>query len=140
MIGVVIIKVKVPSAFKALNNHDLDGFLKNYYDDAIFEYPGDIAVSGIYQGKKVIKEWFRNFFDHFPEIDFEIKEVGISNPFDFMANNFITILWDVKLKNKRGEAFKQSGITTVKSRFGKSIYTKDFIFDTGDEFKRAWSD
>lgn len=57
-----------------------------------------------------------------------------------MGNNFITILWDVDLKNKRGELFKQVGITTVKSRFGKSIYTKDFIFDTGEEFKRSWSE
>jgi hypothetical protein len=36
MIGGLIVKQKVPAAFGAMNQHDLDTFLKNYSDDAAF--------------------------------------------------------------------------------------------------------
>ncbi|HEY5159234.1 MAG TPA: hypothetical protein VII93_14830 [Anaerolineales bacterium] len=54
MIGALIVKRKVPAAFDAINQHDLDAFLKNYSDDAAFVYPGDIGPSGIYTGKEAI--------------------------------------------------------------------------------------
>lgn len=140
MIGVLLIKMKVPEAFNSLNRHDLEGFLKNYHEEAVFEYPGNITPSGVYKGKIEIRKWFNKLFEQFPLINFKVKEISIANPFDLIGNNVIQVLWEIDLENRQGQSFHNSGVTVIKSRLGKSIYTKDFIFDTGEEFRKSWGE
>jgi len=90
MIGAIIAKKKVSSAFDALNRRDFSAFLSGWRDDCAFIYPGDISVSGKMEGKKSIENWFQNFLDQFPKIKFTVKNICVENIFDFVGTNVVT--------------------------------------------------
>jgi len=46
MIGAMIAKQKISSAYDALNNRDCEAFLAAWRDDCTFIYPGNLPVSG----------------------------------------------------------------------------------------------
>ncbi len=52
MIGAVIAKKKMRSAFAYLNRRDLPAFLANVTEDSTYIVPGNISVSGTIKGKK----------------------------------------------------------------------------------------
>ena len=57
MIGAMIGKRRVRSAFASLNRRDLPAFLANWAEDATFIFPGDVpGVSGKIEGKKAIED------------------------------------------------------------------------------------
>ena len=52
MIGAILAKRSVPAWFDAMNRHDIDALLKDYADDVVMVYPGDVeGVSGTTTGK-----------------------------------------------------------------------------------------
>lgn len=138
MIGALIAKYKISSAFDALNNRDFEAFLAGWRDDCTFIYPGDLPVSGKMEGKPAIEKWFKNFLDQFPKIKFTVKNVCVDNVFDFMGTNTVAAHWDIEYTNKDGKEIQNSGVSIIKIKFGKALFVKDYIFDTGDKFKTAW--
>ena len=68
MIGALIAKYKINHAYDALNRRDFEAFLSDWRDDCTFVYPGNLPVSGKFEGKDAITKWFKNFFDQFPKL------------------------------------------------------------------------
>ncbi len=59
MIGAMIAKQKITSAYDALNNRDCEAFLAAWRDDCTFIYPGDLPVSGKMEGKTAIEKGYK---------------------------------------------------------------------------------
>ncbi len=137
MIGAIIAKSKVSSAFDALNRRDLPAFLSGWAENAIFFYPGNISVSGKMEGKKAIEGWFRKYLDQFPTLIFTLKNVCVQNIFAFGGTNVIAVEWDINLTNREGKDFQNSGVTIVNVKKGRVILVRDYIFDT-EVLKKAW--
>ena len=138
MIGALIAKNKVSSAFDALNRRDFSAFLSAWRDDCVFIYPGDISVSGKMEGKASIKKWFQNFMEQFPKIKFTLKNICVENIFDFVGTNVVMAHWDVDFTNRDGKEIQNSGVTVINIKLGKASLVIDYILDTGDKFKTAW--
>jgi len=138
MIGAIIAKQKMSSAFDALNNRDLKAFLAAWRDDCTFIYPGDLPISGKMEGKPAIEKWFKSFLDQFPKIKFILKNVCVDNVFDFMGTNTVAAHWDIEYTNKDGKEIQNSGVSIINIKFGKVELVTDYYFDTGDKFKAAW--
>jgi len=138
MIGAMIAKQKMSSAYDALNNRDIKAFLAAWRDDCTFIYPGNLPISGKMEGKPAIEKWFKNFFDQFPKIKYTLKNVCVENVFDFMGINTVAAHWDSEYTKKDGKEFQNSGVTVIKIKFGKADFVKDYYFDTGDNFRAAW--
>lgn len=139
MIGALIAKSKLAGAFDAMNRHDLPKFMAGWREDGTFVYPGDVPESGVFQGKAAVESWFRHFFEQFPTIKFEIRDICFRNPFDFTGTNVAAVHWSVELKNRGGRVGKNSGVTVLDIRGAKAFYVKDFIFDLGENFRAYWS-
>ena len=139
MIGAIIVKSKVRSAFACLNRRDLPGFLSGWAEDATFFYPGNISVSGKIEGKKTIQEWFRKYLDQFPKLNFTLKSVCVQNIFAFGGTNVVAVEWDLKLANREGKDFQNSGVTTISVKKGKVTLVRDYVFDT-EVLKKAWGE
>ena len=137
MIGAMIAKQKMSSAYDALNNRDCEAFLAAWRDDCTFIYPGDLPVSGKMEGKPAIEKWFKNFMDQFPKIKYTMKNVCVENIFDFMGTNTVSVQWDSEYTNKDGKKFQNSGVTVIKIKFGKAEFVTDYYFDS-EKFKTAW--
>ena len=139
MIGAIIVKSKVCSAFVSLNRRDLPAFLSGWAEDATFIYPGNISVSGKMQGKKAIQEWFRKYLDQFPKLNFTLKNVCVQNIFAFAGTNVVAVEWDLNLTNREGRDFQNSGVTIINVKKGRVVLVRDYIFDT-EVLKRAWGE
>jgi ketosteroid isomerase-like protein len=130
MIGAIIVKSKVTSAFASLNRRDLPAFLSDWGEDATFIYPGNISVSGKMEGKKAIEGWFRKYLEQFPTLNFTLKNVCVQNIFAFGGTNVVAVEWDINLTNREGRDFQNSGVTIINVRKGRVILVRDYIFDT----------
>ena len=139
MIGTLIAKSKIRTGFSNLNNHDIDKFLTDWAEEAIFVYPGNISMSGEHRGKKAIGDWFKTFMVQFPNIKFTIKHVCVQSIFDLTGTNNIAVEWDVNLTNKDGKEIQNSGVTTLELRMGKVILVRDYIFYL-ERVKEAWGE
>ena len=139
MIGALIAKYKINHAFDALNRRDFEAFLSDWRDDCTFVYPGDLPVSGKFEGKDAIAKWFKNFLDQFPQLTFTVKNLCIDNVFDFVGTNTVAAHWDIDYTNKDGKKIQNSGVSIIKIKFGKAELVTDYYFDTGDKFRTAWS-
>jgi len=137
MIGAIIVKSKVRSAFACLNRRDLPAFLSGWAEDATFIYPGNISVSGKMQGKKTIEGWFRKYLDQFPTLKFTLRSVSVQNIFAFGGTNVVAVEWDINLTNREGKDFQNSGVTIINVKKGRVILVRDYIFDT-EGLKKAW--
>ena len=139
MIGALIAKYKINHAFDALNRRDFEAFLSDWRDDCTFVYPGNLSVSGKFEGKDAIAKWFKSFLEQFPKIEFTVKNLCVDNVFDFIGTNTVAAHWDINLTNKDDKEVQNSGVTVIKIKFGKAEFVTDYIFDTDEKFKTAWS-
>lgn len=139
MIGAFLVKKRVLDGNEALNRKDLDAFLKDWAADAVLEYPGKIpGVGGIYEGKAAIQRFYQRDFEQFPELKITLTHIAVTNIFDFLGNNVVFTKWEADVTNRDGYRLRNSGITVIKIKSGKAVHVKQYIFDTGEEFNKAW--
>jgi ketosteroid isomerase-like protein len=139
MIGAIIARKAIKSAFDALNRHDLSGFMSGWREDGVFIYPGDILEGGSFNGKMAVESWFRGFFEQYPKIHFSIHDICVKNIFAFSGTNTISVHWNVYLTNRNGREGQNSGVTVINIVGGRVIHVKDFIFDLGENFRQNWA-
>lgn len=130
MIGATIAKKKVRSAFESITRHDLDAFLANWAEDATFIYPGSQAISGEVKGKKAIEERYRKFVQQFPLTSFTVKNICVQNIFALGGTNVLAVEWDIKLSNREGESFENSGVTMINLKKSKATLVRNYITDS----------
>ncbi len=138
MIGAIIAKRAIADSFEAMNRHDLSKFMSVWREDGVFIYPGEIRESGTFEGKSAVEGWFRNFFEQFPSIQFNIQDICVKNIFALTGTNVVSVHWNIDLTNRSGRAGKNSGVTVITIKGGKVVLIKDFIFDLGRNFKLNW--
>jgi ketosteroid isomerase-like protein len=138
MIGAIIAKRAIASAFEALNRHDLEKFMSAWRDDGVFIYPGEIPESGTFSGKSSVEGWFRRFLEQFPEIRFEIEDICVKNIFACGGTNVVAVHWNIHLLNRSGRRGTNSGVTVISVKSGKVVLVKDYIFDLGENFRLNW--
>jgi ketosteroid isomerase-like protein len=139
MIGSLLAKQRVPAWFDAMNRHDLDALLKDYAEDAILVYPGDVdGVSGTFAGKATLRDWYQRYFDQFPFVYQTVKTIAVSNIFDLIGTNVIAVEWEAEVKNRDGLQVKNNGVSIIKSRLGKATHITVYMSVTGKKFREAW--
>jgi len=139
MIGALLFKLMAGSAIEALNRRDMNKIVSSFKDDAVFIYPGTLSVSGRYEGKKAIEEFFRKFFDQFTEIHFKTRSVYVKNIFGLGLSNTIALEWENRLTNRKGETYENCGVGTDKVSWGKVVFHHEYYFDT-DTMRKAWGE
>jgi ketosteroid isomerase-like protein len=140
MIGALLAKRMVPAAFEATNRHDIEAVLKDYSEDIILVYPGDVSASGTYRGKDEVRAFLQRWFEQFRSVRFTIKSVGVSNLFDMIGNNVVAIEHEVDVVNRDGLEFQNSGVTIATVRRGKAVYTQGYFSDTGENLRAIWGE
>jgi hypothetical protein len=138
MLGALIARKAIAGSFDALNRHDLTKFMSAWRDDGVFVYPGEIPASGTYRGKSAVEGWFRNFFEQFPRLKFDVQDICVRNIFAVGGNNVVAVHWSIQLTNRNGRVGQNSGVTVISIHGGKVVMVKDYIFDLGENFKLNW--
>jgi ketosteroid isomerase-like protein len=139
MIGSILAKRTVRSAFAMLNQGDVDAFFANWADESVWNFPPDVSVGGSIKGKKSIVEWFRRWMQQYPKRNFVLRNVCARDIFSFTATNVVTVEWDLSVTNKDGKDVEMQGVTVVEIRNFKAIRASDYFFDIA-ALKRAWGE
>lgn len=137
MIGAVLAKKKTQSAFNTINQHKLAEAMAGYTDYVSWTFPGNTPISGVTKGKEAVGVAMSRWFEQFPKISFNIKEVFVSNIFALGATNNIAVEWDIVEVNRSGAEFRNSGVTIIKVKGGKVVDMKDYLFDA-NSLQKAW--
>jgi uncharacterized protein (TIGR02246 family) len=138
MIGTVIARKAVARAFRALNSHDLNGFMSAWRDDGVLTYPGEMWASGTFTGKPAVTEWFRKFFEQYPKINYDIQQICAKKIFAMSGTNVMTAHWNIYLTNRSGRVGQNSGVSVITLKSGRVVQVKDFLFDLGENFRLNW--
>jgi ketosteroid isomerase-like protein len=138
MIGAIIARKAVDNAFRAMSNHDLDGFMSAWRDDGVLIYPGEIWASGTFSGKPAVTKWVQKFFEQYPKINFDIQHICAANIFAMTGTNVMTAHWNIYLTNRSGRVGVNSGVSVITLKGGKVVQVKDFVFDLGENFRLNW--
>lgn len=137
MLGALFMKATAASSFKALNNRDIDAFLKDWHKDAVFIYPGTSSMSGEFHGIDAVRNWWEKFFARFHDVRFVCKGVYVKNIFAFGPSNEVALWWDVSVTTPDGNVFENTGTSIVKVKNGKVVSFQDFSFDA-EKLNQAW--
>ena len=139
MIGTWLVRRNLRRGFEALQAHDLDTFMRNFDDDIVFIYPGDIdGVSGTHRGREAVREFFDHWVDQFPIVRFDVKEVMLARSFDLVGTNTVAVESTIEATNRQGDQGAAELVTVIELRRGRVVRIQDYIFDTGDVLQRAW--
>jgi len=137
MIGAVMAKRVARSSFDALNRRDLAKVTADLAEDGTWTFPGNVPISGETKGKKAVEAAMADWMEHYPKINFTVKEVFVSNIFAMGATNNIAVEWDIALTNLEGKEFHNSGVSIMRVKGGKAVAIKEYIFNT-DLTKESW--
>jgi hypothetical protein len=137
MIAGLLAKKGARDSFEAVSQHNVPKVLSSWRDDGTLIFPGEIPLSGTFKGKAAIEGFFKMWFDHFPSIHFDIKDIYVKSIFGFRTNT-IVVHWDVEETNRYGRVGKNSGVSVINTKGRKVIRLQDFIFDQSENWKRLW--
>lgn len=138
MIGAMIAKKKVKDSLHALNRRDVPAFLASWAEDAVWNYPGDLPISGRFVGKRAIRGWFENLMQQFPQLKFTVRSVSVSNVFDLVGNNTAAAHWEVDFTNSDGYRLQYGGVAILTIKGGKVVEGRDFLFAMNQDIARLW--
>lgn len=138
MIGAVLARLMARKGCKYLNTREIDLFLKDWRDDAVFIYPGDTIASGECRGKQAVREWWMRFYDQFPKSCFAVNGIYVNNFMALAPSNELALKWSVDVADRLGNEFHNHGVSLISIHNGKVVRFEDFIFDL-ITLKKAWS-
>ena len=139
MIGAILLKWMAGSGMDDWNRRDVSKIMSHYTDDGVYIYPGKMSVSGKYEGKKAIEEFFYKYVEQFPELNFKIKNTFVKNILDPCFCNTLAVEFECVVINRNGETFENGGVGVTKVKWGKVVSIQDYYFDT-DKLRRAWGE
>jgi len=139
MIGAAISKFLSRRAFDCLNRKDVEGFLSHWHDDAVFHYPGTLAVSGDITGKEAIRAWFTKLFERFPTISFKVKGIYVRDIFALGPSNAVAVEFDMDATLEDGRSYTNNYVVLLQIRGGKTVDVREFSFDY-ETLKKSWGE
>jgi ketosteroid isomerase-like protein len=140
MIGSIIAKKAVKAGYDALNERNIDKFMKVWADQSDWIYPDNLSVSGVFSGKNNVRKWFENLLEQFPQLKFTINHMGIGDIFAFSGNNVISCNWVMDVTNKSGHKSQKKGVTILTIRGGKVVRGEDFLSTSSLEHAKIWGE
>ncbi len=129
MLGALVAKRAVRRAFGILNNRDADGAVAGLADDAVMEYPGTSALSGVYEGKEAIHKRMTDWFNQKQHVAFTLHNVAVDRVAAMGPSNSVIVEWTLETDTVAGEPLAMDGITVFEVKRGKVARIKDYVYD-----------
>jgi len=135
VIGSLMFKRKIRSAFDMVERGDVDSMMRDFADDVVLEHISAQGVPVTVKGKKATEELYRKFFEEWPKWKFTVKDICIREVFPLLATltgtSVIMADWSVIQTHKGGKEFKYDGVTAFHVRKGKLIRMSDYYSAVG---------
>jgi ketosteroid isomerase-like protein len=105
--------------FAAMNSRDVSELTPYIAEEAIFDFPG----AGCITGKKRILLFFKILFRKYPRLFFHIDDI-------IVEGERACAVWSNAGEDAHGTAYRNRGITLVRTVDGQIIFISDYFKDT----------
>ena len=105
--------------FDSVNQRDLERMGELFKESAEFYFPKTQPLIG----KDRIKRFFKILFRQYPELLFSVQRT-------IVQGGKAAVHWTNKGRNRKGEDYKNEGVTVFEEQEGLISYMSDFFKDT----------
>ena len=116
-------------SLEAIGRKDLAAVMRWWADDAVMEFMGHSPISGRYEGKPAIEDFYRREFAGLEAIRITVKHVAFASPVGFTYNNTVYIESAVDETSIDGVTIHDERIVVLEYCHGKVVSMREWAFD-----------
>lgn len=113
------IRALTQTIFEAFNKRDVSELEQYLAEDVVFDFPG----TELMEGRKKILLFFKILFRKYPRLEFHVEDILVNG-------DHACAVWSNRGENKRGNPYKNRGVTLVRMSEGKIVCISDYFKDT----------
>ncbi len=106
--------------FSAINARNWEFVLDQFDENGSLLFPGTSPLSGLHEGKEMVRKYFRRMNIAVPNLTFTIKNIAESD-------KVVIIEWTNSGKTRKGGVYGNSGITVLEFSGGKIMQLRDYL-------------
>ena len=117
MIASMIAKRTVRRSLDLLSqdDYDVNAFLADWTDDAVYDVTSELGVGETLTGKKALAEWFQRWKKEFPKRKFVVKNICFS-AWPLSPTNVYMFQWNLTQTDRQGREFKYDGVSVLEMK------------------------
>ena len=129
MIASMIAKRTVRRSLDLLSqdDYDVNAFLADWTDDAVYDVTSELGVGETLTGKKALAEWFQRWKKEFPKRKFTVKNVCMKGTCLPSPTNVVVFEWTCWERDKQGKEFQYDGVTVTHIKNMKAVHASEYI-------------
>jgi len=105
--------------FTTMNSRDVSYLEQHLGKKAIFDFPGP----GLIEGPRKILVFLKVLFRKYPRLEFSVEDI-------IVEGDRACAIWTNEGKDKKGNPYKNRGITLMRFSEGKIVFISDYFKDT----------
>ena len=105
--------------FTTMNGRDVSHLEQYLAEDAAFDFPGP----GLIEGPRRILVFLKVLFRKYPRLEFSVEDI-------ILEGDQACAAWTNEGVDKKGNPYKNRGITPVRFSEGKIVFISDYFKDT----------
>ncbi len=137
MIGALAARREVRKAFDAMTRQDIEAILDAGSDDAVFEFPTDTVLGGVFVGRDAIRGFYETFYARMAKTTFTIRHITVEAITAMGSSNYVHVEFVLDETDTDGNDYRLTGVTGLEIQHGKARRVKTFIFEQ-DRLREIW--
>lgn len=119
-----IVKRVARRTYRALSRGDYERVLRSFAPDALLTFPGDHALSGTFEGRDVIRQWFVRLFATFPDLRLDPETILVNgSPW----NTVVATRFTATATAPNGRPYVNNGMQFLRLRWGRVV--EDVLYE-----------
>lgn len=133
MVGALLVQREFCAIGAAFERRDADVLLRDWADDAVFEFGGAGGVSGHFEGKEAIRGWFDRWFTRMESLEMTIRRVAVARPWALGLSNTVMVEFVAEETSHDRVTTHTEGVTVYDVRRGRVVRARNYLFDEQSE-------
>ena len=118
------VRRKARGTYRALSKGDYERVLQSFDPDAVLLFPGDHGLSGTFEGRDAIRQWFERLYVAFPDLRLDPGTILVNGyPWDTVVAARFTATATLP----SGRPYVNKGIQFLRLRWGRII--EDVLYE-----------
>ena len=110
--------------YRALSRGDYERVVESFAPDAVLSFPGDHSLSGTFEGRPAIHDWFERLYESFPDLGLEPETIMVNG---FPWDTVVATRFTATATLPSGRPYVNKGMQFLRLRWGRVV--EDFLYE-----------
>jgi ketosteroid isomerase-like protein len=124
-----VFEQRTQRSMEAMSRKDVAAVMRSWADDAVLEFTGHTPISGRYEGRPAVEDFFRRVFAELETIQITVRHVAFANPVGLNYNNTVYVESAVDATSLDGVTIHDERIAVLEYSHGKVVSMREWAFD-----------